>query len=134
MYKKRLFCFLLVLLIVSGCQKKVILDHEEIMRGNFSSIEGEYINFEGQIITIDAEDFSERLVGDVEYVNEQYYYMTLLADDGMLRIGFEIYPIGVEVVTWDDEGTIVLETDTSKIRVRYAQAEPLSGKDFYTKK
>lgn len=109
--------------------------HNEIMQGDLSSIEGEYINSEGYVIVIDAEDIKERLISEVTYTEDGYYFMNVLTDDGMYGIGLAIYPIGVEGLVWKvNSNEILSKTDTSKIRIRYYQAEAISETEYYYKK
>lgn len=111
------------------------LNHEEIMQGDLSCIEGEYINSEGKSIILDTKKIKEKLIGDVTYLDNSIYFMNVLTDDGYYGIGLEIYPIGVQGLVWNiNSNTIALETDTSKIRIRYCQAEALSETEYYYKK
>lgn len=111
------------------------LNHEEIMQGDLSCIEGEYINSEGKSIILDTKKIKEKLIGDVTYLDNGIYFMNVLTDDGYYGIGLEIYPIGVQGLVWNiNSNTIALETDTSKIRIRYCQAEALSETEYYYKK
>lgn len=108
------------------------LNHKEIMQGDLSCIEGEYINSEGKSIILDAEKIKEKLIDDVTYLDNGIYYMNVLTNDGY-GIGLEIYPVGVQGLVWNSN-TISLETDTSKIRIRYCQAEAISETEYYYKK
>ena len=102
------------------------------MRGDLSSIEGEYINSEGRITVLDAEDIKERLKSEVIYTDQKYYYMNVSTDDGMFGVGLHIYPVGVEVTTWSSqEGYSFMETDTTKVRIYYGHDIPLSETDVY---
>lgn len=133
---KKVFVFLMFLMLI-GCSPVMTeeLNHEEIMCGDFTSIEGEYINSEGHVILLDAEQIKERLLSDVTYTADGRYFMNVLTDDGMYGIGLEIYPIGVEGLVWQiNSNNILTETDTTKIRIRYYQAEAISETEFYYKK
>lgn len=133
---KKIALFLLVLLLV-GCspEKSEGINHEEIMRGDLSSIAGEYVNSEGNVIVLDAEQIKERIISDVTYTDDGRYFMNVLTDDGMYGIGLEILPVGVEGLVWKiNSNDILLKTDTSKIRIRYYQAEAISETEYYYKK
>lgn len=130
---RKIFLILISLMLV-GCSttKSKELNHDEIMRGDLSSIEGEYINSEGRITVLDAEDIKERLKSEVIYTDQKYYYMNVSTDDGMFGVGLHIYPVGVEVTTWSSqEGYSFMETDTTKVRIYYGHDIPLSETDVY---
>ena len=61
--------------------------------------------------------------------------MDVLTDDGMYGIGLEILPVGVDGLVWQiNSNDILLKTDTSKIRIRYYQADATSETEYYYKK
>ena len=134
--KKIVFIFfaLFVCLGLSACQAGTRLNHDEIMEGNLSSVSGEYINSEGKVIILES-NMTDRLISDVKYIDNSYYYLNVTTDDGMFGVGLTIYPIGVEVMTWSKtDGEIVMETDTTKIRIYYGHDVPLNENEIYEKK
>ena len=131
------FLMILLGLILCGCSmtKHEGLDHDEIMDGDLSSIAGEYINSEGHVIVLDAQWITQRLLSEVTYADDGRYFMNVLTDDGMYGIGLEILPVGVEGVVWQvNSNNILMKTDTSKIRIRYYQAEAISETEYYYKR
>lgn len=129
------FLALSAVFFVIACEnnkKGVTLNHEEIMEGNLSSISGEYINSEGEVIILES-DITDRLLNDVMYI-DGFYYMNVLTDDGMYGIGLTIYPVGVEVMGWKTNvGEVVLETDETKIRIHFGQDIPMSEQEVFIK-
>lgn len=110
------------------------LNHDEVMSGNFTSISGEYINSEGEVIILE-DDITAKLISDVVYVDNSYYYMNVFTDDGMYGIGLTIYPVGIEVMGWTlQDGDIVIETDISKIRIYFGQDVPMSEAEIFEQK
>ncbi len=131
---KKIVVFIIVFLLLGRFStKSVKLNHDEIMRGDLSSISGEYVNSKGKIINLE-DDISDRLRDDVMY-HEGTYYMNVSTDDGLFGVGLTIYPAGVEVLGWDfDEGYVVIKTDTSKIRLCYGHDLPTSAEEIFEKK
>ncbi len=128
-----IFLALFVCLGLSSCQSGTKLNHDEVMKGNLSSVSGEYINSEGKVIILES-NMADRLISDVIYIDNSYY-LNVTTDDGMFGVGLTIYPIGVEVVTWSKtDGEIVMETDISKVRIYYGHDIPLNENEIYEKK
>ena len=133
--KKIILVLLLLMLIGCSASKETKLNHDQLMLGDVSSIAGEYINSEGRVISLDAEDIKERLTSEVVYTDQKYYYLNVRTDDGMFGVGLHIYPVGVEVTTWSSqEGYFIMDTDTSKVRIYYGHDIPLSENEIYEKK
>jgi len=133
----RKIILILISLMLVGCSvaKSKELNHDEIMRGDLSSIAGEYVNSEGRVIVLDAVQIKERLLSDVTCAEDGRYFMDVLTDDGMYGIGLEILPVGVDGLVWQiNSNDILLKTDTSKIRIRYYQADATSETEYYYKK
>ena len=133
---RKIFLILISLMLI-GCSttKNKELNHDEIMRGDLSSIAGEYVNSEGHVIVLDAEKIKQTLKSEVTYTKDGGYFMNISTDDGMYGIGLEILPVGVEGVVWQiNSNDILMKTDTSKIRIRYYQAEATSETEYYYKK
>ena len=133
---KKLFLILISLMLV-GCSvaKTKELNHDEIMRGDLSSIAGEYVNSEGRVILLDAEQIKQTLKSEVTYTENGGYFMNVSTDGGMFAIGLEILPVGVEGIVWQiNSNDILMKTDTSKIRIRYYNAEATSETEYYYKK
>lgn len=133
---KKLFLILISLMLV-GCSvaKSKELNHDEIMRGDLSSIAGEYVNSEGRVILLDAEQIKQTLKSEVTYTENGGYFMNVSTDGGMFAIGLEILPVGVEGIVWQiNSNDILMKTDTSKIRIRYFNAEATSETEYYYKK
>ena len=111
--------------------EKLGLNHSEIMAANFSSIAGEYVNSEGNVIFLDEDGLNdnERQTREVYGSPDSGYFMGIHPkeelDGGYLLM---VFPIGVEVLNL--EGL----TDTTKVRICYGQAEPMSVEEVYTKK
>ncbi len=134
---KKFFILILSLFLVS-CSKEneeSILNRDQIMDGDFSSILGEYENESGEILELkDEEGFGDPNVqiGVVEYDSEHDIYMidmhTCPKDSEYCEGGGILFviPEGVEI-----EG---LETDTSKIRINFGQAYPYEIEEIYYKK
>ena len=123
-------CFFVIACGNNG--KEVVLNHEEIMEGNLSSISGEYINSEGEVIILES-DITDRLLDDVMYM-DGFYYMNVLTDDGMHGVGLTIYPVEVEVKGWKPNvGEVILETDETKIRIHFGQDIPMSEQEVFIK-
>lgn len=101
------------------------LIYEEIMAEDFSSIAGEYINSEGEIILFDEEDIEKNLLG-VYFIENGHYYLNVRTEDGF-GYGIEVYGIGVEVSGF--EGL----TDITKIRICRGQADPMSVEEIFKK-
>ena len=136
--KMRKFLILVILIMLVGCSSKsanidednsIELNHEQLMTGNFSSIAGEYISVSGETIVINNEGLREGEVvkSEVYYLDDGTYQMSLWwgdSDTGGYMI--TIYPIGIEAEN--------ISTDTTKIRIAYGQAQPMSEDEIYTKK
>ena len=133
----RKIVLILFSLILIGCSttKNKELNHDEIMRGDLSSIAGEYVNSEGHVIVLDAEKIKQMLLSEVTYTKAGGYFMNVSTDGGMFAIGLEILPVGVEGIVWQIySNDILMKTDTSKIRIRYYNAEATSETEYYYKK
>lgn len=133
---KKVFLILISLMLI-GCSaaKSKELNHDEIMRGDLSSIAGEYVNSEGRVILLDAEQIKQTLKSEVTYTENGGYFMNVSTDGGMFAIGLEILPVGVEGIVWQiNSNDILMKTDTSKIRIRYYNAEATSETEYYYKK
>ena len=133
----RKIVLILFSLILIGCSttKNKELNHDEIMRGDLSSIAGEYVNSEGHVIVLDAEKIKQMLLSEVTYTKAGGYFMNVSTDGGMFPIGLEILPVGVEGIVWQIySNDILMKTDTSKIRIRYYNAEATSETEYYYKK
>lgn len=116
--------------ISSKKKENVELNHEEIMKGDFSSIAGEYINSKGHVITIGSDGLqeNERQTGEITF-NNNIYTMSIHPknrDDGGYLL--MIFPKGVEVPNL--EGL----TDIEIIRICHGQADPMSTDEIYIKK
>lgn len=123
-------CFFVIACGNNG--KEVILNHEEIMKGNLSSISGEYVNSEGDVIYLEP-NFQERLINDVRHGSDKYY-LNVRTDDGMFGVLLIIYPVGVDVNGWDrDYGDVIFETDVSKVRIYFGHDLPMSGEEIFTR-
>lgn len=133
---RKIFLILISLMLI-GCStaKNKELNHDEIMRGDLSSIAGEYVNSEGHVIVLDAEKIKQTLKSEVTYTKDGGYFMNVSTDGGMFAIGLEILPVGVEGIVWQiNSNDILMKTDTSKIRIRYYNAEATSETEYYYKK
>ena len=133
----RKIVLILISLMLIGCStaKNKELNHDEIMRGDLSSIAGEYVNSEGHVIVLDAEKIKQTLKSEVTYTKDGGYFMNVSTDGGMFAIGLEILPVGVEGIVWQiNSNDILMKTDTSKIRIRYYNAEATSETEYYYKK
>ena len=136
-YSMRKIFLILISLMLIGCStaKNKELNHDEIMRGDLSSIAGEYVNSEGHVIVLDAEKIKQTLKSEVTYTKDGGYFMNVSTDGGMFAIGLEILPVGVEGIVWQiNSNDILMKTDTSKIRIRYYNAEATSETEYYYKK
>ena len=65
------------MLIGCSASKETKLNHYQMMLGDVSSIAGEYINSEGRVILLDAEDIKEKLTSEVIYTDQKYYYLNV---------------------------------------------------------
>lgn len=139
--KPKLIIIFLILIGLAGCSNKtdnlernylIELNHEELMMGDFSAIAGEYINSKEEIFFLNNEglrDNGEFSMSDVYYINGIYQMNLWQGDTSSGSTGgyaITIYPVGIEI-----EGLV---TDTTKIRISYGQAEPMSEEEIYTKK
>lgn len=102
-----------------------LLNAEEILNQDFSSIEGEYVNSQGDIRYLDAEYLQSRLL-DVSK-EKDYYFLNLKTEDGFGYALF-VYDVGVEVPYFEGQ------TDITKIRISQGQDYPMYIEEIYYKK
>ena len=106
------------------------INNEQIMKGNFSSIAGEYVNPKGDVINIDYDGLrdNERQTSEIIFNNNIYTMGIHPKNQDSGGYLLMIFPKGIEVPNL--EGL----TDTNKIRICYGQADPMSIDEIYTKK
>lgn len=134
--KKIVLCFITLFLLSACSSNKTTtteLNHEEVMKGDFSSVAGVYENIEGKTYEINEQGVrskNEYILGEIMYDLdgfESLYLASLKATDngegGCLLI---IFPIGIPVPN--------LETDTTKVRIGYGQVVPYNIEEIYYRK
>ncbi len=129
--KKILLC-LLTIFLSSACTSKskaVELNHDQLMKGDFSSIAGEYVNPKGETVVINNQGLREGEVSQDEiYYLNGIYQMPIRRPENEPEGGYTltVYPVDVEI---ED-----LDSDIAKVRISYGQASPTSKDQIHTKK
>ena len=128
MKNKIILCLALIMLLFSGCtSSQPKMNIAEIENGDFSSIAGTYTNPEGKSIQLDEDglQWHEKQAGEIHCSEDGFCSMGIhgigIPDGGY---ALSIYPAGMEIPS--------LQTDISKIRICYGQAEPMSELEIYT--
>ena len=136
---KKILYMLLCLFLLVGCTHQTGDNtetlfskyHDQIMNGDFSAIAGEYVNPEGHTIYIDSNEGEN--AKNIRYFNGTYV-MDKYDKEGYGYL-MRIYDIGTEVTCYyNEDKTLIIDTDTSKIRVFTGNADPISNSSIYTKK
>ena len=114
-----------------------IIPNEDFMNGDFSTIAGDYINVNNEVITIDDEGLQgNELVNDTDINFFKGIYQMNVADQYNQGYSLTIYPVGIEIqncyVTGDE--IVFYDTDITKVRISHGQADPMSIEEIYTKK
>ncbi|MDF9825394.1 hypothetical protein M2475_001849 [Breznakia sp. PF5-3] len=131
-------------------QKAPELNHAEMMNNDRSSIAGDYINPNGEVITVNADgtlnfhgsmnwDVSNQSASDVYYTEEGIYGWALVPKDHPTGAGgVMIFPVGVDVKGFivQEDGTVVLGTlSTNKETIRMTQGQSAPNEEeVYTKR
>lgn len=129
--------------------KEAGLNHEELMQNNRNSIVGEYVNYNGEVITINADgtlnynnglDSSNQIVSEVQYLeNGSYQWDLNLKDSPVGGAYVKVYPQGIDILGMtgpNEEGKYeeaVLSTNKEAVRLITRNGIP-TEKDVYTKK
>lgn len=103
--------------------------HDQIMKGDFSSIAGEYINpTTGDIANINNQGLRENETtdGEVYYVLGMYQ-MGIFPKESEHGYMLTVYPIGIGIFGGLDN------LNTSKIRISYGQTYPTEEEIYYKK-
>ena len=126
--KKLFLCSIIFILFLTGCTKQSEMNTQQILKGDFSSVAGVYINSSGQTIKLDRDGLRKNEVqtSEIRCYEDGSCSMGIHPKD-QLDAGYAlfIYPPGTEIYD--------LKTDTTKVRIYYGQAEPLSETEIYTK-
>ena len=128
MMKTRVVLCFTLLLLFAGCTKEAVdLNVSEILNGDFSSISGTYTNPDGDTVQLDEDGLRwfEQQTGKIHCTENNFCSMGIHVigePDGGYQLS--IYPVGMEIPH--------LNTDTSKNRICYGQAEPMSELEIYT--
>ncbi|MBE6114385.1 MAG: hypothetical protein E7191_04815 [Erysipelotrichaceae bacterium] len=108
--------------------------HDAIIDGDFSDIVGEYKKPNGDSFYLNANglsDSSSNSLGEVFY--NRGLYRTNVYNPSGEGVGFFIYPVGQAVTYQQGMFQIVVETDISKVRLAFGNAEIVSNSEVYTK-
>ena len=126
--KKLFLCSIIFILFLTGCTKQSEMNTQQILKGDFSSVAGVYINSSGQTIKLDRDGLRKNEVqtSEIRCYEDGSCSMGIHPKD-QLDAGYAlfIYPPGTEIYD--------LKTDTTKVRIYYGQAEPLSETEIFTK-
>lgn len=105
--------------------------NEDILKGNFKSIAGNYANAKGSSFSLKNDGIivfnngygGEGPRGLPTFSRGRYFWGS---GEGIGSVGITVYPIGIEV-----EGSII--TDTSRIRLHIGHSAPSSNEEVYYK-
>lgn len=131
-------------------ENEVGLNHDELLQNNRSSIAGDYVNPNGEVITVNEDgtltfhndmdwDASDQVASDVYYTEKGTYEWSLNPKNSPVGGGgVAIIPIGVEVngyIIQEDGSSVLgtLSTNTDTIRMIHGQNAP-TDEGVYTKK
>lgn len=143
---KKNFLFIIVFFLVIGCtnnnipndveEKKIEINYDSLLDGNYEILSGTYINSSGEIINLDdnacrsSNEVSSKKAEKLEIASGGYmidiYSKEVEKDGNVYGILMYIFPEGVEIPT--------LESDTSILRISYGQDYPCEIENVYYKK
>lgn len=113
---------------------------ELLLEGDFSGIAGDYINSEGEIVTLLANGnvaFENGIgilrgspkINDIEEEQGTYQWGFSFSDNELSGGRTVLYPIGIKVY----DGYDYLDDDTSKIRLTFGNGFPTANEIYYKK-
>lgn len=117
---------------------KVAFDKNALLKGDFSSIAGTYVNSEGKEIVVGKDGVVKPNDGACKSskpkLNKDGFYTWSIGCSGG-GIGGSFFPIGVPVtLTLDGGKTQVVQTDVTKNRVEFGHQLSGNAKDYYARK
>jgi hypothetical protein len=117
---------------------KVAFDKKALLKGNFSSIAGTYVNSEGKEIIVNKQGYMSNNNGckgsKAKLYKLGYYTWGIGCSGGSGGAGF-FFPVGIPVTLELDGGkTKIISSDTTKNRISFGHQVSGDPKNYYVRK
>lgn len=117
---------------------KVAYDKKALLKGNFTSIAGTYVNSDGKQIVVNKNGTNNTNNNSCTSSKPKLdgklgFYSWSINCSGKKMVGY-FFPIGVPVTLIDGTKSTVVQTDLTKNRVSFGQKLSTNVKDYYNRK